>query len=226
MCYYDSWFEENWCEEPREEETALIEAIKESVRQDIKSEMERLRKENAELQQYKQERQEVENIKKWYESRLQTEVEAYKRELRSAKIKELFGDYIVIGWGVKKKITLPPKCDKCDEVRYIHFKSPSGKDLREPCQCAKGKKEYLPLDLHLIRIHQEDIFNGQRKIFGYYAPCAHNSDDYRDVFDRVYKGEPFEKINEWNVVFLDKETCEKYCEWKTEQEAKKDGKSI
>ena len=45
MCYYDSWFEENWCEEPREEETALIEAIKESVRQDIKQEMERLRKE-------------------------------------------------------------------------------------------------------------------------------------------------------------------------------------
>ena len=44
MCYYDSWFEENWCEEPREEETALIEAIKESVRQDIKAEMERLRK--------------------------------------------------------------------------------------------------------------------------------------------------------------------------------------
>ena len=51
MCYYDSWFEENWCAEPREEETALIEAIKESVRQDIKSEMERLRKENEELQQ-------------------------------------------------------------------------------------------------------------------------------------------------------------------------------
>ena len=44
MCYYDSRFEENWCEEPREEETALIEAIKEGVRQDIKQEMERLRK--------------------------------------------------------------------------------------------------------------------------------------------------------------------------------------
>ena len=153
--------------------------------------MERLRKENAELQQYKQERQEVENVKKWYESRLQTEVEAYKRELRSAKIKELFGDYIVIGWGVKKKITLPPKCNKCDEIRYIHFKSPSGKDLR--------------------------VFHK------YYAPSVHDSNDYRDVFDYVYKGEPFEKINEWNVVFLDKETCEKYCEWKTEQEAKKDG---
>ena len=45
MCYYDSWFEENWCEEPREEEAALIDAIKNSVREDIKQEMERLRKE-------------------------------------------------------------------------------------------------------------------------------------------------------------------------------------
>ena len=45
MCYYDSWFEENWCEEPREEEMAPIEAIKENVKQDIKQEMERLRKE-------------------------------------------------------------------------------------------------------------------------------------------------------------------------------------
>ena len=45
MCYYDSWFEENWCEEPREEEMALIEAIKENVKQYIKQEMERLRKE-------------------------------------------------------------------------------------------------------------------------------------------------------------------------------------
>lgn len=32
MCYYDSWFDENWCKEPREEEMALIEAIKENVK--------------------------------------------------------------------------------------------------------------------------------------------------------------------------------------------------
>lgn len=223
MCYYDSWFEENWCEEPREEETALIEAIKESVRQDIKAEMERLRKENAELQQYKKERQEVENVKKWYESRLQTEVESYKMELRSAKIKELFGDYIVTAWGVKQKISLLPKCNKCDERRYIHFKSPSGKDLREPCQCANGKKEYLPFDLHLVRIHQDDLFNGQRRTWSCYAPTVHDSNDFRDVFDLIYKGEPFEEVNFYNVVFLDKETCERYCVWKTEQEAKENG---
>lgn len=216
MCYYDSWFEENWCEEPREEETALIEAIKESVRQDIKTEMERLRKENAELQQYKQERQEVENIKKWYESRLQTEVETYKRELRTAKIKELFGDYIVTGWGIEQKITLPPKCDKCDKNRYVHFKSPSGKDLTEPCECAKGKKVFYPEKLELVRIYQ-----GRESIFRYYAPLKTNDDDFRDKRDSIYNGEPFDQVGLWSIVFLDKETCEKYCAWKTEQEAKK-----
>lgn len=221
MCYYDSWFEENWCEEPREEETALIEAFKKGVRQDIKTEMERLRKENAELQQYKKERQEVENVKKWYESRLQTEVEAYKRTLRQGKIKELFGDYIGTGWGVKQKITLPPKCNKCDETRYIHFKSPSGRDLKEPCKCAKGKKVFYPEELELVRIYQ-----GRERIIRYYAPLKTDDDDFRDKRHSIYNGEPFDQVGLWSIVFLDKETCERYCAWKTDQEAKKDGKSI
>jgi len=221
MCYYDSWFEENWCEEPREEEMALIEAIKESVRQDIKSEMERLRKENAELQQYKKERQEVENVKKWYESRLQTEVEAYKRELRSAKIKELFGDYIVIGWGVKQKITLPPKCDKCDKDRYIHFKSPSGKELTELCDCAHGKIVYEPIELSLIKIGG---YKGNISRYYYDEESRSEDSEYYDYTSYVYDGKtPFDKLTYyWAIVFLDKETCERYCAWKTEQEEKKD----
>lgn len=221
MCYYDSWFEENWCEEPREEETALIEAIKEGVRQDIKVEMERLRKENAELQQYKKERQEVENVKKWYESRLQTEVEAYKRELRSAKIKELFGDYIVIGWGVKQKITLPPKCDKCDKDRYIHFKSPSGKELTELCDCAHGKIVYEPIELSLIKIGG---YKGNISRYYYDEESRSEYSEYYDYTSYVYDGKtPFDKLTSyWAIVFLDKETCERYCAWKTEQEEKKD----
>lgn len=218
MCYYDSWFEENWCEEPREEEMALIEAIKESVRQDIKSEMERLRKENAELQQYKKERQEVENVKKWYESRLQTEIESYKRTLRKEKIKELFGDEFGIGWGVTRKLVLPPKCDKCDKYRMIHFKSPSGKDLTEPCKCAKGKKVFYPEELELLRIYQ-----GRERIIRYYAPLKTDDNDFRDERNLIYNGEPFDKVSLWNIIFLDKETCERFCAWKTEQEAKENG---
>ena len=37
----------------------------------------------------------------------------------------------------------------------------------------------------------------------------------------VSKGKPFEDVNFYNAVFLDKETRERYCAWKTEQEAKK-----
>lgn len=218
MCYYDSWFEENWCEEPREEETALIEAIKENVKQDIKQEMEHLRKENAELQQYKQERQE-------YESRLQTEVEAYKKTLRQGKIMELFGDYIGTGWGVGRNTILPPKCDKCDEKRLVHFKSPRGKELTEPCDCAFGKVVYKPIELTLIK-----FFKHRDEIIRYFIDRDHTTEnywEYEDVTSNIYDGEtPFEDLNYWEIVFLDKETCERYCAWKTEQEAKKDGKSI
>ena len=220
MCYYDSWFEENWCEEPRKEETALIEAIKEGVRQDIKDEMERLRKENAELQQYKKERQEVENIKKWYESRLQTEVEAYKRTLRQEKIKELFGDYICTGWGVDHDDVLPPKCNKCDDDRCIRFKSPSGKDFKEPCSCSKAKKIYKPVELSLIKFNDHE-----NKIRRYFIEEGKETyAQYGEGTSRIYDGKvPFEGLNCWRIVFLDKETCERYCAWKTEQEAKKDG---
>ena len=58
MEHYNDWFGNDWCGETRGEEWALIDAIKNSVRDDIKQEMERLRKENAELQQYKQEAKE------------------------------------------------------------------------------------------------------------------------------------------------------------------------
>lgn len=215
MCYYDSWFEENWCEEPREEETALIEAIKENVKQDIKAEMERLRKENAALQQYKQERQE-------YESRLKTEVEAYKRTLRQGKIKELFGDYIGTGWGVRGNTILPPKCDKCDEKRIVHFKSPSGKELTELCDCAHGKIVYEPIELSLMKIRD---YKGN--ISRYYSDKESRSEnsEYYDYTSYVYDGKtPFDKLTSyWAIVFLDKETCERYCAWKTEQEAKENG---
>ena len=222
MCYYDRWFDENWCEEPREEEAALIDAIKNSVRDDIKQEMERLRKENAELQQYKKERQEVENIKKFYESRFQNQVEIYKRELRTAKIKELFGDYIGTAWGVGRNTILPPKCNKCDEKRLIHFKSPRGKELTEPCDCAYGKIVYEPIELSLMKIRD---YEGN--ILRYYYDKESRSEDseYYDYTSYVYDGKtPFDKlISCWDIVFLDKGTCERYCEWKNEQEAKKDG---
>lgn len=213
MLYYDDLFGEDWCEEPREEETALIEAIKENVRQDIKAEIERLRKENAELQQYKQERQE-------YESRLQTEVEAYKRTLRQGKIKELFGDYIGTGWGVRRNTILPPKCDKCDEKRLIHFKSPRGKELTELCDCAFGKVVYKPIELTLIEFSKY-----RDEIIRYFVDRDHTTEnywEYEDATSDIYDGKtPFEDLNCWEIVFLDKETCERYCAWKTEQEAKK-----
>ena len=224
MCYYDSWFEGNWCEEPREEEMALIEAIKENVKQDIKQEMERLRKENAELQQYKKERQEVEKIKNQYQLKLQTEIEMYKRQLRTARLEELFGDRLMIGWVADCKIVLPPKCNKCDRERYIHFKSPSGRDFKEPCECQHGTKKYEPKEMQLVKISESDIYQGERKIDRYYVKSDGVWEGYVEASYRIVcDGKAFDEIKPYYEIFLNKETCERYCAWKTEQETKKDG---
>ena len=222
MLYYDELFGEDWCEEPKEEEMALIEAIKENVKQDIKQEMERLRKENAELQQYKKERQEVEKIKNQYQLKLQTEIEMYKRQLRTARLEELFGDRLVIGWAADCKIVLPPKCNKCDSERYIHFKSPSGRDFKEPCECQHVTKKYEPKEMQLVKISESDVYQGERKIDRYYVKSDVGWNGYVDATYRVVcDGKASDEIKPYNAIFLNKETCEKYCEWKTEQEAKK-----
>ena len=54
MEHYNDWFGNDWCGETRDEEWALIDAIKNSVRDDIKQEMERLRKEQKNADQRRQ----------------------------------------------------------------------------------------------------------------------------------------------------------------------------
>ena len=70
------------------------------------------------------------------------------------------------------------------------------------------------------------IRNYKGNILRYYCDKESRSEDseYYDYTSYVYDGKtPFDKLTSyWAIVFLDKETCERYCAWKTEQEAKKD----
>lgn len=45
--------------------------------------------------------------------------------------------------------------DKCDENRCIHFKSPSGRDLSEPCSCSKMINYWKPEECSIARIRNE-----------------------------------------------------------------------
>ena len=46
-----------------------------------------------------------------------------------------------------------------------------------------------------------------------------NQDYDEGNYTNTYKpGEPFEQVNEYHIAFLDKETAEKYCEWRNSGE--------
>ena len=92
--------------------------------------------------------------------------------------------------------------------------------MTELCDCAHGKIVYEPIELSLIEIMD---YKGNISRYYYDKESRSEYSEYHDCTSYVYDGKtPFDKLTSyWAIVFLDKETCERYCEWKTEQEAKK-----
>ena len=106
--------------------------------------------------------------------------------------------------------------DKCDDRRKITYKTPSGREQKEDCLCAKYTYTYYPKSIDCYKISQ---YKGSRNR-EYPTPCLYfsrESDNDYDVYNRttnVYSGDNFEKINRYGIVFLIKEDCQKYCEWR------------
>ena len=75
--------------------------------------------------------------------------------------------------------------------------------------------------MQLVKISESDVYQGERKIDRYYVKSDVGWNGYVDATYRVVcDGKASDEIKPYNAIFLDKKTCEKYCEWKTEQEAK------
>lgn len=120
------------------------------------------------------------------------------------------------------------KCDKCDDNRLIHFFSPSGKELTEPCKCQAYKFEYIPEQGILFNINynsdlsqyawNKDLeINCTRLTYVLIEDCKKHLNDresYVAEYTSLYRGEPFEKVTDrYHTYFRDLETCQKYCEY-------------
>lgn len=211
----DYYYEPSEFEEKIEE---LKESLRESVRSEIKEELERLRKENQEL---KEVRDNWEKLKEEYrnkERELQRKMLTVKQEAKKARLKELFEDngMSVVLYNVGYNFVYKPKCNKCDTDRKIHFKSPSGRDCTEACECAKSYKKYIPISNELIEFRMNNVddellmwFEPTKRTDAYY-------DNYRRVeIEQIYNNQAFEEItiNETCLFFKTKEECQKYCNY-------------
>lgn len=217
-----SFYEDFFCEsgEFDEQIEELKSALAKSVKQEITEEMEALRKENAELREFRDKKQEYERelskIKHDYAVKMQDAEQKAKR----ARLNDLLSFFSVEAYRAHVEYTQLPKCDKCDSKRRIHFKSPSGRDFSEDCACAKKRAYYYPKSEQLFKFYVDK--NGFNSM--YYTQESLDDDDRFESCSHVYEKnqEPFEKLNRYYIVFLKKENCQKYCDWLNERQKKED----
>lgn len=193
--YYDEYWEE-----PSEFEQQ-VEEFKDALRNSVKDE---IKEKIASLAQI---RTAKELEEKW----------------KKARLHQLLGDYLTVGWKARGTREYGEKCDKCDDDRKIHFYSPQGKEYKEDCQCAKYYYKYLPKEATISKMYvRKKNFSSDSKADFYNRYYEVEEEDDTDIYSlasEVYASSDFDyaKVNSYRAVFLNEEDCAKYCDWLTEK---------
>lgn len=230
-------FEDYWGE-PSEFEQQVEEfkdALRNSVKDEIKEKIESLEKELAELNDFKNDKKKIvkeyedkiKEVKREADVQMRAAKEA-EEKWKKARLHELLGDYLTIGWRAGYTRVYGEKCDKCDDDRKIHFSSPQGKKYTEDCQCAKCYYKYHPQEATLAKIyvrkkHFDYDDKGKCDFYNRYYNVKEDGDyDIYETSSEVYTSSDFDygKANPYRAVFLNEEDCAKYCEWLTEKSLK------
>ena len=99
-----------------------------------------------------------------------------------------------------------------------------GKKYTEDCQCAKRHYKYFPKEATLCKFYvRKENFGWDDNRYYTVVDCDDDYDRYERA-DHVYTSSDdidYEKVNSYNAVFLNEEDCQKFCDWKNKQEARK-----
>lgn len=203
-------------------------ALRESVKEETKAEIASLKKELEELKEFKNKRHkfiadyeaQIREIKHHAES-VERAAKESEEKWKKARLHQLLGDYLVIGWEIGSTYELGEKCDKCDVNRKIHFTSPQGKPYSEDCKCATRYYSYFPKEATLSKfyVRKKDFRwndNGETDYYNrYYTVVDDDEYDRYESANVVYSSSnvDFAEVNQYRAVFLRQEDCQKYCDW-------------
>lgn len=217
----DFWNEEDYFEpsEFNEKIEELKDALRNSVKQEIKDEVERLRKENENLRSVKNNwesiKRDFEKKKNEYERKMQDAEFKAKR----ARISELMDPYKIIMWSASWSFRYKEKCDKCNSDRQIQITLPSGKIVNDECKCCIREKVYYPKENVLYELTGRD-----GKIGAWYSARGEKDNEYfaLNTFARtvVNHNKTFDTISEDELketFFASKEECEEFCNYLNEK---------
>lgn len=162
--------------------------------------------------------EEVEKLNK-VKRELQCEKEELIKTVRKERLGELLKDDFFTAWQIKCDFIYEnEKCDKCDDDRVVHFYSPSGKELKELCECHKQKSVYSVIPAELVKIKNVVYPNNSYKYthpyFTYRVKRDNSSNEEEETFETVNNiadNLEFDKIFWCYCVFLNKEKAEAFC---------------
>ncbi len=212
---------DDFYDEPTEFEEKLKELKKSlatAIKDKYKSEMERLKSENAQLQRVKRDWVSIQNEYAAKSRQLEYEREKLEQKVRRERLDSLLADLRIIRFRAVTERVLPPKCDKCNDKREIEYLTPLGKKAKENCDCSVGKLVYKPQE-YVVSEYGTD-HNGKRLQIWYKHGRFEDSD--HDIFDSglsyfcrtIYKdGMDYEGLNSLDTFFDSREDCQTYCDW-------------
>jgi hypothetical protein len=206
-----------------------------TLKEEIKQELETLRRENAELRPFKEEKDRMEQELSRVRADCVRKVKEAQEAARNSTFESLLGEHMVQAWKVGRDYIKPPKCDKCDANRKIHFTSPRGKDMTEPCECDQTTTIYKPVPALLARFRvtpsakagnqvREDSFC-DKPLYYWYTTEYDTLDRAEFVISSeseigapyISDTKPFDQLNEYHAVFADIEHCQAFCDYLTEK---------
>lgn len=221
MCYWNDgdYFEPGEFDEKIEE---LKNELRESVKKEINNEIEKLRKENKELQDIKRNFESVKKDFKRKKEECDRAIRNAESKAKQTRLKELMEHFKVTLWAVSWDHRYKKKCDKCDERRIIQVTLPSGRTVDDECSCRVNKKVYYPKENVLYELserngefmawYKERERNGEeyfisRFVNDTYAEYAKVIVDHNKDFKEI-EGEELRK-----VFFTTKEECQAFCDY-------------
>jgi uncharacterized protein YhaN len=219
---YEDDFYENY-----NEFDAQIEEFKQGlikgVKQSFLDKLNELTEENSKLQKVQDRMDEIEKEHQAKLRELDREKQSLVSKVRQERISQLFADQKVTMYQINYKYVDKPKCNECDEKRKIHFTSPQGKSVAEPCRCAEPDRIYIPELNEAYEININNLSNNRARVW-YRARETSKSDEYfssdmSTFCETTYTGQEFSTLDKWKTFFAEQKDCQKYCDYLNKKEA-------
>ena len=204
-----------------------VEQFKDSLRQSVKEEVqEKIRTLEAELEELREFRDRKDEIERQYresENELRRQCRTEIEKIKNTRLYGFLNEIRFDAWAVDVQYVEGPKCDKCDARRQISFISPMGRKMNESCRCAKRQTVYSPKRVKLVSFRIRKYSAGEEVFDRVYAE---SDSEYTDDMDKIFAESVIQgdfdcsAINQWRSVFVEKEDCQKYCDWLNAEEMK------